>query len=440
MSIRVYCTLLKNNAVKVENALVKQVGELLTGMGIDPASADWTGQLVILGLIVLLSVTVGAVCRYAIIPAVQRIVERTRVTWDDELFNTALLRRFVRPVILLLSYTLLPLAFESEAHTLTLMQRVCEVAMVVVVSMFLNSLLKTSFSIIGRRESMQDRPLKGVLQILQITLYLIATIVIVSVIIQQSPKYLLTGLGASAALMMLIFKDSITGLVSGVQLSANNMLRPGDWITMPKYNADGVVIDVTLNTVKVRNFDNTITTIPPYALTSDSFQNWRGMQESAGRRIKRSISIDMNSVKFCTREMLEKYRRVALLTKYIDDKQAELDRYNHENALDASVAINERRQTNIGVFRAYLDRYLASLPTVNHGMTCMVRQLQPTENGIPIELYFFSAIKEWEAYERVQADVFDHVMSVIPEFDLRVFQTPTGYDMRHLAQSPPQKE
>ena len=240
------------------------------------------------------------------------------------------------------------------------------------------------------------------------------------------------GLVASAAILMLVFKDTLLGFVAGIQLSANDMLRPGDWITMEKYGANGTVIEVTLNAVKVKNFDNTITTIPPYALVSDAFQNWRGMSESPGRRIKRSINIDMNSVSFCTPEMLTKFRKISLLTDYIDEKEKELNAYNEAHRIDDSIRVNGRRQTNIGVFRAYLVNYLKSLPEVSKELTCMVRQLQPTETGIPIELYFFSSVKDWVPYEGIQSDVFDHVLAVIPEFGLSVFQNVSGSDLRSL--------
>ncbi len=416
----------------MKSSIVKYVNELLTSMGLQTGTAEWLDQLIIFGTILLLAWILGMFCRYAIVSAVQRVVQHTKITWDDELFNRDLLRRLFRLLPFILIYILLPIAFGHDEKLLDLMQRITEIALTWVVAVFLNTLTKTIVNLLSRRESLEGKPLKGVQQILQITIFLIATLVIISIVIDKNMTAIFTALGASAALTMLIFKDSITGFVSGVQLSANNMLRPGDWITMPKYGADGTVIDVTLTTVKVRNFDNTITTIPPYALPNDSFQNWRGMEESPGRRIKRSINIDMNSVKFCTPEMLEKYRKVSLLTQYITDKEAELAAYNSHQHIDPEVKINTRRQTNIGVFRAYLDRYLASLPAVNHQMTCMVRQLQPTENGIPIELYFFSAIKEWVPYERVQADVFDHILSVIPEFDLWVFQNPSGRDMKQI--------
>ena len=282
---------------------------------------------------------------------------------------------------------------------------------------------------------MRDRPLKGLLQTLQVSLWSIGIIVVVAELLGKSPFSLLAGLGASAAILMLVFKDSIMGFVSGVQLSANDMLKVGDWITMPKYGADGIVIEVTLNTVKVRNFDNTITTIPPYLLVSDSFQNWRGMRESGGRRVKRSINIDMTSVRFCTPEMLEKYRKIQLLKDYIEQTEAVVEAYNKENGIDNEVLVNGRRQTNLGVFRAYLTAYLKSLPVVNTELNCMVRHLQPTDHGLPVELYFFSTIKDWIPYEGVQADVFDHVLAIIPEFDLRAFQSPSGSDLRRLTES-----
>ena len=261
---------------------------------------------------------------------------------------------------------------------------------------------------------------------------LVGGIVVVGELIGRDPLSLLAGLGASAAILMLVFKDSIMGFVSGVQLSANDMLKVGDWIEMPKYGANGTVIEVTLNTVKVRNWDNTITTIPPYLLVSDSFQNWRGMRESGGRRVKRSINIDMTSVRFCTPEMLAKYRKIQLLKDYVEQTEEVIEKYNVENGIDNSILVNGRRQTNLGVFRAYLTAYLKSLPDVNQELTCMVRQLQPTDRGIPIELYFFCALKDWVPYEGVQADVFDHVLAIIPEFDLQVFQSPSGRDFQRV--------
>ncbi len=297
---------------------------------------------------------------------------------------------------------------------------------------FINAALNLLLEIYNRKEAFKNKPLKGFVQIIQVLVFFVGFIIIISILIGKSPATLFAGLGASAAILMLVFKDTILGFVAGIQLSANDMLRPGDWITMTKYGADGTVIEVTLNSIKVRNFDNTITMIPPYALVSDSFQNWRGMQESGGRRVKRSINIDMNSVRFCTPEMLAKFRKISLLTEYIDTKQKELERYNEEHNIDDSIKVNGRRQTNLGVFRAYLVNYLKSNPDVNKDLTCMVRQLQPTEKGIPMELYFFAATTVWIPYEGIQSDVFDHILAVLPEFGLQVFQEVSGSDLHHL--------
>ena len=408
------------------------INEILLSWGFSQSWADDLTSGVILVVILAIAFLGDAICRHIILTAVARLVKKTKATWDDIVFDRKVLTHVSHLVAPIVLYILLPLAI-SNLGLLSFIQRICMIYIIAVFLKFISSLLTALFHVYSEKEQFRDRPLKGLLQTVQVILFFIGGIIIVSILIDKSPMVLLTGLGASAAVLMLVFKDSIMGFVSGIQLSANNMLRVGDWIQMPKYGADGTVIEVTLNTVKVRNWDNTITTIPPYALVSDSFQNWRGMQESGGRRIKRSIRIDMNSVKFCTPEMLAKYKKIQLLKDYIEETEKVIEDYNKEHGIDNSILVNGRRQTNLGVFRAYLTNYLKSLPTVNQDLTCMVRQLQPTEQGIPLELYFFSAIKAWVPYEGVQADVFDHVLAIIPEFDLHVFQNPTGEDFRELS-------
>ena len=408
------------------------INEILLSWGFSQSWADDLTSGIILVVILAIAFLGDAICRHIILTAVARLVKKTKATWDDIVFDRKVLTHVSHLVAPILLYILLPLAI-SNLGLLSFIQRICMIYIIAVFLKFISSLLTALFHVYSEKEQFRDPPLKGLLQTVQVILFFIGGIIIVSILIDKSPMVLLTGLGASAAVLMLVFKDSIMGFVSGIQLSANNMLRVGDWIQMPKYGADGTVIEVTLNTVKVRNWDNTITTIPPYALVSDSFQNWRGMQESGGRRIKRSIRIDMNSVKFCTPEMLAKYKKIQLLKDYIEETEKVIEDYNKEHGIDNSILVNGRRQTNLGVFRAYLTNYLKSLPTVNQDLTCMVRQLQPTEQGIPLELYFFSAIKAWVPYEGVQADVFDHVLAIIPEFDLHVFQNPTGEDFRELS-------
>ena len=410
------------------------IKEILQSWGFNESWTDDLTSTIILVIILAIAFLGDAICKHVILTTVTRLVKKTKATWDDVVFDRKVmiyLSHLVAPIIL---YILLPLAI-SNAGLLTFILRICMIYIIAVFLKFISALLSALYHVYSEREQFRDRPLKGLLQTVQVILFFIGGIIIVSILIDKSPMVLLTGLGASAAVLMLVFKDSIMGFVSGIQLSANNMLKVGDWIEMPKYGADGTVIEVTLNTVKVRNWDNTITTIPPYALVSDSFQNWRGMQESGGRRIKRSIRIDMNSVKFCTPEMLAKYRKIRLLKDYIEETEKVVEEYNKEHGIDNSVLVNGRRHTNLGVFRAYLTNYLRSLPAVNQDLTCMVRQLQPTEQGIPLELYFFSSIKAWIPYEGVQADVFDHVLAIIPEFDLHVFQNPTGEDFRALSRN-----
>lgn len=411
--------------------LLKNIDQILIGWGVSPQAAMAVDEFIAFALILLLAFVADAICRKVLLKVIARIVKQTKATWDDILFDHSVmvhLSRMVAPVII---YLCIPIAFAGST-AMAFVQRLCLIYIIVTFLSFVNSFLKAAYTVYSEMESLRGRPLKGLLQTLQVLLWFIGGIVVVSVLIGQSPLTLLAGLGASAAILMLVFKDSIMGFVSGVQLSANDMLKVGDWITMPKYGANGYVIEVTLNTVKVRNFDNTITTIPPYLLVSDSFQNWRGMRESGGRRVKRSINIDMTSVRFCTPEMLEKYRKVNLLKDYIDQTEEVVRVYNEENHIDNEVLVNGRRQTNLGVFRAYLTAYLKSLPVVNTELNCMVRHLQPTDHGLPVELYFFSNVKDWIPYEAVQADVFDHVLAIIPEFDLRVFQSPSGADFERL--------
>jgi miniconductance mechanosensitive channel len=386
--------------------MAEWINNLLLTMGVDERAAAHSAYIILIGLIIAIVLMADVICRYGVVNIILKVVTKTKVTWDDILLNRKALNNLSHVVAPWLLYMLLPVAVQS-AGVLGFLRRMCLVYIVAVLLRFVNSFLNGLYTIYSSRDDSKNRPLKGLLQTGQVIALCISAIIIVSLIINRSPAVLLTGLGASAAVLMLVFKDSIMGFVSGIQLSFNDMLCVGDWITMPKYGADGNVIEVTLNTVKVRNWDNTITTIPPYALVSDSFQNWRGMSESDGRRVKRSVNIDMSCVKFCTAEQIERFRRMPLLTDYID----------RVTASDTPPQL-----TNLGVFRMYLTLYIARHPGVNHNMVSTVRQLQPTAMGIPLELYFFTANKNWVPYESLQADVFDHLLAVIGEFDLKVFQ------------------
>ncbi|WP_102408905.1 mechanosensitive ion channel family protein [Parabacteroides bouchesdurhonensis] len=410
------------------------INDRLMDLGLISDVANKLDNSIILLIIILVTVAFDYICRYIVLGMFKRLAKRTKNQWDDLIVERKIINKMMHIIPAILVYILVPFAFPPEEFPklLLFLQKICLIYIIAVSLRFINASLNIIHEIYNRKESFKDKPLKGFIQIIQVTVFFIGIIFIISILINKSPVSLFAGLGASAAILMLVFKDTILGFVAGIQLSANDMLRAGDWITMDKYGANGTVMEVTLNAVKVKNFDNTITTIPPYALVSDAFQNWRGMSESSGRRVKRSINIDMNSVCFCTAEMLDKFRKISLITDYIDGKEDELHKYNEEHHIDNSVWVNGRRQTNLGVFRAYLLRYLQSLPEVNKELTCMVRHLQPTETGIPIELYFFSSIKDWVPYEGVQADVFDHILAIIPEFGLSVFQNISGADLRSL--------
>lgn len=414
--------------------LQQWINSFLVKWGLVHESANMWDNLIVLFLIIAITVGIDYTCRYIFLGLFKRFAKRTKNQWDDLIVDRKIINKLMHLIPAILVYVLLPLAIPKEElpSLLGILRMICSIYIVAVLLRFINASLNLLLEIYNRKESFKNKPLKGFVQIIQVIVFFIGFIIIISILIGKSPATLFAGLGASAAILTLVFKDTILGFVAGIQLSANDMLRPGDWITMSKYGADGTVIEVTLNAIKVRNFDNTITTIPPYALVSDSFQNWRGMQDSGARRIKRSINIDMNSVHFCTPEMLDRFRKIALITNYIDSKEEELKKYNKEHNIDASIRVNGRRQTNIGVFRAYLVSYLKNHPNVNSNLTCMVRQLQPTEKGIPMELYFFAATTQWIPYEDIQSDVFDHIMAVVPEFGLQVFQGVAGSDLRHL--------
>jgi miniconductance mechanosensitive channel len=351
-------------------------------------------------------------------------IRRSKSKWDDIFLERRLFSRAANlapAIILHLSAPVFP-GIQIWIQRLAL-------SYIALVTLFVIFSLLDGFEEIYRTfEISRQKPIKGILQVLKIIFSAVAVIIIVSVLVDQPPWALLSGIGVFSAVLLLIFQNSILGFVAGIQLSANDMVRVGDWIEMPKYNADGDVIDITLHTVKVQNWDKTITMIPSHTMVSDSFKNWRGMRESGGRRIKRAVYIDMNSVKFCTEEMLERYQKFHYLTDYIQKKRQEIEEYNKSRNIDPEQLVNGRRMTNIGTFRAYMLEYLKNLPALNKNMAIMVRQLAPTQHGLPIEIYCFSASTQWAEYEAVQADIFDHILAVIPQFDLRIYQSPSGKD------------
>lgn len=402
---------------------------ILQSLGLNPNMADKLDRFVILLVIALFAFITDIVVRKILVGIVYNIVKKTKNKWDDLFLDKKLLNDLALFAPAVLVYALLPLAFQQEPDILFWSRKFILVFMSILLIITINTSIGIVQKIAEVSQRLKGKTLNGFFQILKIIVGFTGTIIIVSIIIDKSPTTLFAGLGASAAVLMLVFKDTIVGFVSGILLSSNKMLRVGDWITCKKHNVNGVVIEISLNTVKIRNFDNTIITMPPYSLVSDSFQNWRNMQENGARRIMRSINIDMHSIKFCTREMIEKYRKISLIKDYIDSQEKQLYEYNLQNGIDDSVMVNGMRLTNIGVFRAYLQRYIENQPTIDKNQIYMIRQMEPTENGLPIQIYFFTTKFQWVAYEGVMADVFDHIIAVIPEFDLNVFQNLTSKDI-----------
>jgi miniconductance mechanosensitive channel len=382
----------------------------------------------VLGVAVLAFVA-NWITKSIILRVVHQAAKRTRTDWDDVLVKRRVFQRMSHLAPALVIYGMASVVFSTE-NLIGVAQRGAQVYMLLVGLLVVDALLNSVNDIYQGFEVARRIPITGYLQVVKIVVTVAVIIFCISIVIDEPVFALFAGLGALTAIILLIFKDSILGLVAGIQLVANDMVRPGDWIEIPKDGADGDVVEITLNTVKVQNWDKTITTIPTYTLISDSFKNWRGMSDSGGRRIKRSVPIDMGSVKFCSDEMIERFSRIQLLGAYIARKKKELAEYNQKSQIDESVLVNGRRMTNLGTFRAYLVAYLRAHPKVHQDMTFLVRQMPPSETGLPLEIYVFSNDQAWANYEAIQADIFDHILASLPEFELRPFQNPTGDDVR----------
>lgn len=391
-----------------------------------------TTTIVATAIVLLVSFAAFYISRRIARSIVPHIIKRTRTDKDNILVESNLFNRLTLLVPALMIQFFMPIVLAKHPQIITICTKVVNLYFIVVTVMVIDALVNSLRAIYQTLKVAREIPLTGFFQVIKIVLYFGGGIFIVSVIFNRAPVYLFSGLGALTAVLMLIFKDPILGFVAGIQLISNRMLKQGDWIEMPKYAADGDVIDITLTTVKVRNWDKTITMIPTYALISDSFKNWRGMQESGGRRIKRSIHIDINTIRFCSPEMLDRFTRIRYISDYMKHKEDELKRHNAALGDQADEPVNARRLTNIGTFRAYVTAYLKNHSMISQEMTFLVRQLAPDEHGLPLEIYVFCKDKAWANYEAVQSDIFDHLLAIAPEFDLRVFQYPSGNDIARL--------
>ena len=394
--------------------------------------ARLTAVMVTIVALFVVAMIVHWITKILTVKIIHRLVEKSKTDWDDYLLKRNVFQSMSHLTSALVFYY--SSNFSEIPEVTRLLTIFTNIYFVVIFIKVVSGVLKASNDIYLTTPYASTRSIKGYIQLVMILVYFIAGIFIIGIIFDKSPIYLLGGLSAIAAVLLLVFKDTILGLVASIQLSANKMLKPGDWIEMPKHNANGTVIDISLNTVKVQNFDKTISTIPTYSLVADSFLNWSGMEESEGRRIKRSINIDMKSVQFCDEEMLERFKKLHLIQSYVSDRQKEITEHNKKLGIEDETFPNGRRQTNLGIFRKYLEEYLKNNPHTNNNMTLLVRHLQPTETGLPVEIYLFSKNKDWVDYESIQADIFDHILAIIPEFKLRVFQAPSGSDINDLSE------
>jgi miniconductance mechanosensitive channel len=409
--------------------MLERIVELLVSFEVVRVAATGIAHLILASSVLALSWLANFVTRSFLLRGVSRLIASTSTNWDDALLNRGVFRRLANLAPAIVIYLFAPAFGELEGWV----ERLALVYMIAVSVLLVNSLLDAGTEIYDARAGARGAPIGGYVQLGKIALYLVGGIFVISTLLEREPWGLLTGLGAMSAVLLLVFRDSILGFVASLQLSGYDMIHVGDWIEMPDYGADGDVIDVSLHTVKVQNWDKTISTIPTQSLISHSFKNWRGMEESGGRRIKRSIYIDMSTIAFSDEEMLRRFEKFEYLREYVREKAAEVEDYNRSTGVDTSELINGRRLTNVGTFRAYLEEYLRQHPKIHKEMTFLVRQLAPTEKGLPIEIYVFSNDQAWANYEALQADIFDHILAVVPQFGLRVYQSPSANDLRLAA-------
>jgi miniconductance mechanosensitive channel len=396
--------------------------------GMGPVVTKYLSIIIMILFIGIICIVANFITKKVILRIITKIVNSTKYTWDNMLMERKVFRK--------LSHIVPPIIIYYFAATFPDYQYLIEKGaityLIIVGLMIINSFLNACNDIYLTFEISKIKPIKGYIQVANIIIFTLGGIVVIANLMGESPFIFLSGIGALSAVLLLVFRDSLLGLVAGIQLAANDMVRVGDWIEMPKYEADGDIIDISLNTVKVQNFDKTITMIPSYALISDSFKNWRGMQNSGGRRIKRSLFIDTNSITFCTDEMIDKFKSIDYLSTYITNKESEIAEYNTKKEINRQNRVNGRALTNIGVFRVYITHYLQYHPGISQQMTLLVRQLAPTENGLPLEIYAFTNDIRWDVYESIQSDIFDHLFAVAPEFGLHIFQNPSGNDFKNM--------
>lgn len=410
---------------------------LYISLGASEMNSEILRSITIILVILITAILADFIAKKILRSMVKRFVEKTSWKYDDIIFQKKVLfylAHLIPAVIIQLTIDFAfsskveyPFNVESISNTIHTM---LGIYVFIILWLVIFASINAFHEIFKKGHLAKDIDIKGFLQLIKVIVSLVFIILLVALIVDKKPGAVLTALGAVAAVLMFVFKDTLLGFVAGIQIAANKMVKPGDWISMPDMNADGTVLEIGLTTAKIQNWDKTISTVPTYALVSNSFANWRGMEESGGRRIKRSFFIDVSSIKFCSENMIEKYRNMHLLKSYILEKEKELALYNKEKKITQDNLANSRYLTNVGTFRKYIELYLNEHPSIKKDFTILVRQLQVTPNGLPMEIYVFSSDQRWVQYEAIQSDIFDHIFSVIPEFELRLFQNPTGSDFK----------
>lgn len=395
------------------------------------SEAITSGLLLIIAII--LGFLVDRISRIVLLKGFISLAKKSKTDWDDLLVENKVFSAIAHLIPVLFIFYLLPQIVNNHSDLVDYFDRIAEVVIILVAIQIIFRVLNTIKTILSRIETFKDKPLQSYFQLVKIIVSIILGILILSILANKSLMYFFGAFGAMTAVLLLVFKDTILGFIASIQLAANDMIRVGDWVAMERYGADGDVIEINLTTVKVKNWDKTITTVPTYSFISDSFKNWRGMQETGARRIARSVFINQQTVKFADGELIKRFKNIHILKDYVEGKETEIKKYNEERKVDVNQVSNGRRMTNLGTFRAYLLEYLKNHPKINQELTVLVRQQDPSPNGIPIQIYAFSNDIAWVNYEAIQSDIFDHILAVVHQFDLEIFQNPTGTDFRSLS-------
>lgn len=406
------------------------IGNWLSNFGFSGIMLEISQISLIILFLIIVCLVADFIARKLLLSVIEKLISRTKNTWDDVLVEKKVFTNVVHIVPAVLIGALSPILFKGHEFWLITGDKISSVYLTISIVLTFIAFFKAFQLYLQSRPFLKDKPLDSYMQLIRLVAYIFGGIYIIAILVGKSPFGIFSALGAMSVVLMLVFKDTILGFVGSIQIAANDMVKPNDWVEFPKYGADGVIQEIKLQTIKVQNWDKTITTIPTYAFVSEAFKNWRGMEESGGRRIKRSIMIDMNTIKFCDETMLGKLKGVHFIEDYLNQKEKEIKQFNTDAKVDLSNFVNGRRITNLGTFRAYIESYLRHHPMITKEMTFLVRQLASSDKGLPIEIYIFSSEQRWAYYEAIQADIFDHLFAVLPEFELKIFQSPTGNDFR----------